>query len=139
MAKDEAKPSTHRYGSDIPMLSEGFTLNGEPVEIVRTVAKDEVDRDFLAWAKEHADHDHETMAQALAETEHLMRRPRKLQAETVRALLRRCVAWSMQRGFPKSAAVIDIRDKMKKKYDWIVSERTIWNALLVWRRGKRSQ
>jgi hypothetical protein len=97
MAKDDTKPST------------------------------EVDRDFLAWAKEHADRDHEKMEQALADTAHLMRRPRKLQAETMRAWLRSCVAESMQRGFPKDAAVIDIRDKMK------VSEKTIWNALLVWR------
>jgi hypothetical protein len=99
----------------------------------------EVDRDFLAWAKEHADDDHKKMALELANTEPLIRRPRKLQAEYRRAWLRGCVAESMQRGFPKDAAVIDTRDKIakwSKWFGWSVSERTIWNALLVWRRGK---
>src|SRR6516225_2546376 len=101
MAKDDTKPST------------------------------EVDRDFLAWAKEHADRDHEKIEQALADTAHLMRRPRKLQTETARAWLRSCVAESMQRGFPKSAAVVDTREKIAKWLGWVVSERAIWRAFVL--------
>jgi hypothetical protein len=98
---------------------------------------DEVDRDFLAWAKEHADDDHKKMALALANTEPLMRRPRKLQAEYRRVWLRRYVAESMQRGFLKSAAVVDVREKITKwtkQLGWTVSsnaalERAIWRVL----------
>ena len=109
MAKDEAEHST---------------AAAEPV-------LNEVDRDFLAWAKEHADHDRERMAQALADTAYLMRRSRKLQTETARAWLRSCVAESMQRGFPKSAAVVDTREKIAKWLGWVVSERAIWRAFVL--------
>ena len=112
MAKDETKPSTP--------------------------SEEEVDRDFLAWAKEHADDDHKKMALGLANTEPLIRRPRKLQAEYWRAWLRVYVAESTRHGFLKDAAVVDTREKITKWAKWLgqtvsgndaAVERAIWRAL----------
>lgn len=78
----------------------------------------EVDAEFLAWAKANAC-GHETMAKALADTERLCRRPRRLLAEYRDAWIRAIVRANKKRWY----GILDARDFLG------VSERTIWRAL----------
>jgi hypothetical protein len=106
MAKDESKPSTP--------------------------SEEEVDRDFLAWAKEHAGRDDETMARALDDTAHLIRRPRKLQTEYSRAWVR-----SLTKEPPEPVGEsLEVEGEIKKQAlvaaateMFGVKERTVWNAI----------
>jgi hypothetical protein len=77
-----------------------------------------VDAEFLAWTKANAC-GHEIMAKALADTERLCRRPRRLLAEYRGAWIRAIVRASKKRwwGIPRA------RDYLG------VSERTIWRVL----------
>jgi hypothetical protein len=58
----------------------------------------EVDAEFLAWAKANAC-GHETMAKALADTERLCRRPRRLLAEYRDAWIRAIVRANKKRWY----------------------------------------
>jgi hypothetical protein len=85
------------------------------------------DEIFLAWTRENAaDCGHEVMAKALADTAHLVRRPRRLLAEYRHHWIRAIVRDRMKTGKSKlDAAVVDARDYVE------VSERTVWNALVA--------
>jgi hypothetical protein len=66
---------------------------------------------------------HDVLRKALAATEHLLRRPRRLQAEFHRVWIRAVVSSEMGANGKKDAAVFATQGHLK------VSERTVWNAL----------
>jgi hypothetical protein len=63
------------------------------------------------------------LARALVATEHLIRRPRRLQAEFHRAWIRAVAFSEMRASDKKDAAVVAARDRLG------ASERTVWTAL----------
>jgi hypothetical protein len=78
------------------------------------------DEAFLAWTRENAAAcGHEVMRQALRDTEHLCRRPRRLLAEYRGAWIRAIVSASKKRWH----GILDARDYLD------MSERSIWRAL----------
>jgi hypothetical protein len=88
------------------------------------VDSNEVDAEFLAWVAAHS-HDcgHNVMAEALRDTEHLVRRPRRLRAEFSRTWIRAVVRAEMETSGKKDAAVVAARDYLG------AGERTVWAAL----------
>jgi len=80
-----------------------------------TDSNDEDGAEFIAWAKAN-DCTHEAMQRALRDTEHLLRRPRQLFADTLHAWIRAIVRANKKRWY----GILDARDFLG------VSERTIW-------------
>ena len=66
---------------------------------------------------------HDVLAKALDATEHLLRRPRRFQAEFHHAWIRAVAFSEMKTGGKKDAAIVATHDHLK------VGERTVWNAL----------
>ena len=84
-------------------------------------------RDIFATVADADPNDcgHDVLKKALADTAHLLQRPRRLGAETWHAWLRAVVRHEMKAG-GKDAAVVATRDHFKLSSK---QERTIWTAI----------